>query len=282
LRRGIEIPELSDHVVFFNRVPKTGSEMLVLLLQWLQGMNGFRHVRLGGGSIRKLNRMQQEELVEEVTKRVRDEAVPVTFDRHVYFLNFSQYDRQSPTYINLVRDPIDKAASRFYYRRVTPNPHNPDLQGAPTFKPQKFGTETFDQCVQSGDPQCTYTTGSTYDLTIPYFCGQEEWCMTLNDHRSLERAKTNVERYFPVVGILEELNATLAVLENQLPYFFRGLQKIYFQDLMEPHHNSNRKRPHHISDATRRYLEKVLHVEYEFYYWLWARLLRQYSRLISQ
>ena len=59
LRRGIEIPELSDHVVFFNRVPKTGSEMLVLLLQWLQGMNGFRHIRLGGGGVRKLNRMQQ-------------------------------------------------------------------------------------------------------------------------------------------------------------------------------------------------------------------------------
>jgi hypothetical protein len=59
LKRGIVIPELSDHVVFFNRVPKTGSEMLVLLLQWLQGMNGFRHIRLRGGSIRKLNRMQQ-------------------------------------------------------------------------------------------------------------------------------------------------------------------------------------------------------------------------------
>jgi dermatan/chondrotin sulfate uronyl 2-O-sulfotransferase UST len=54
----------------------------------------------------------------------------------------------------------------------------------------------------------------------------------LNDQRSLERAKANVERYFPVVGILEELNATLAILENRLPYFFRGLQKIYFQDLM--------------------------------------------------
>jgi hypothetical protein len=62
LRRGIEIPELSDHVVFFNRVPKTGSEMLVLLLQWLQGMNGFRHIRLGGSSVRKLNRMQQVSL----------------------------------------------------------------------------------------------------------------------------------------------------------------------------------------------------------------------------
>lgn len=50
--------------------------------------------------------------MEEVTKKVRDEAVPVSFDRHVYFLNFSQFDRQSPTYINLVRDPVEKAASR--------------------------------------------------------------------------------------------------------------------------------------------------------------------------
>jgi dermatan/chondrotin sulfate uronyl 2-O-sulfotransferase UST len=51
-------------------------------------------------------------LVDEVTRRVREEAVPVTFDRHVYFVNFSVFDRQSPTFINLARDPIDKAASR--------------------------------------------------------------------------------------------------------------------------------------------------------------------------
>ena len=59
LRQSVTVPELSDHVLFFNRVPKSGSEMLVLLLQWLQGKNGFRHIRLGGGNVRKLNRMQQ-------------------------------------------------------------------------------------------------------------------------------------------------------------------------------------------------------------------------------
>jgi len=61
-------------------------------------------------------------------------------------------------------------------------------------------------------------------------------------------------------------------------------QHIYcwFLIFPEPHHNSNRKRPHHISDATRTYLEKMLHNEYELYYWLRARLLRQYSQLILQ
>jgi hypothetical protein len=72
---------------------------------------------------------------------------------------------------------ISICCCRFYYRLITPNPHNPDLESAPTLKPQKSGTGSFDQCVQSGDPQCTYMTGQKYDLTIPYFCGQEEWCM---------------------------------------------------------------------------------------------------------
>jgi dermatan/chondrotin sulfate uronyl 2-O-sulfotransferase UST len=59
LRQDVKIPELSDYVLFFNRVPKSGSEMLVLLLQWLQGANSFRHIRLAGGNVRQLNRMQQ-------------------------------------------------------------------------------------------------------------------------------------------------------------------------------------------------------------------------------
>lgn len=52
----------SDHVLFFNRVPKSGSEMLVLLLQWLQGSNGFRHIRLSGGEKRKLSALEQVRL----------------------------------------------------------------------------------------------------------------------------------------------------------------------------------------------------------------------------
>lgn len=72
---------------------------------------------------------------------------------------------------------LSTCCCRFYYGRVTPNPHNPDLRSAPTLKPKKSGTGSFDECVQSGDPHCTYTTGSDYDLTIPYFCGQEKWCM---------------------------------------------------------------------------------------------------------
>lgn len=47
----------------------------------------------------------------------------------------------------------------------------------------------------------------------------------------MQKAKENVERYYPVVGILEEINATLEVFEHTLPYFFKGVQRVYFKDL---------------------------------------------------
>lgn len=54
----------------------------------------------------------------------------------------------------------------------------------------------------------------------------------LNDPWALQAAKNNVERYYPVVGILEELNSTLEVLESNIPYFFKGVQKLYYKDLL--------------------------------------------------
>lgn len=50
--------EISSHIVFFNRIPKSGSEMLVLLIQWLEGWNNFRHVRLKTQN-KKLTRLEQ-------------------------------------------------------------------------------------------------------------------------------------------------------------------------------------------------------------------------------
>lgn len=53
--------------------------------------------------------------------------MPVSFDRHVYFTNFENlFERTSEAvrigYFSLVRDPIDRIVSQFYYARVTPPP----------------------------------------------------------------------------------------------------------------------------------------------------------------
>lgn len=44
--------------------------------------------------------------MEEVTNIIRQEAIPLSFDGDVRFLNFSKFGRQAPTFISLVRNPI--------------------------------------------------------------------------------------------------------------------------------------------------------------------------------
>lgn len=51
--------------------------------------------------------IRQELLVEEITSIIRQEAIPLTFDGDVRFVNFSEFGRQGPTFISLVRNPLD-------------------------------------------------------------------------------------------------------------------------------------------------------------------------------
>jgi hypothetical protein len=44
----------------------------------------------------------------------------------------------------------------------------------------------------------------------------------------MQRAKRNVEEHYAVVGILEEMDLTLQVLENYVPRFFSGATKVYY------------------------------------------------------
>lgn len=36
---------------------------------------------------------------------------------------------------------------------------------------------TIDNCIKNKLRKCTFVDGKYYDLTIPYFCGQDDRCM---------------------------------------------------------------------------------------------------------
>lgn len=53
--------------------------------------------------------------------------MPVSFDRHVYFVNLENLSAKTSDavrigYFSMVRDPIDRIVSQFYYVRATPPP----------------------------------------------------------------------------------------------------------------------------------------------------------------
>ena len=45
---------------------------------------------------------------------------------------------------------------------------------------------------------------------------------------ALRKAKENVEKHYAVVGVLEDLNKTLTVLEHYIPRFFKGAKDVYY------------------------------------------------------
>ena len=60
----------------------------------------------------------------------------------------------------------------------------------------------------------------------PYFCGHSIECLTFGSKAALQRALDNIERYYPVVGVLESLDDTMVVLERALPLFFSDIQEL--------------------------------------------------------
>lgn len=48
-----------------------------------------------------------------------------------------------------------------------------------------------------------------------------------NSPEALQKAKRAVEENYAVVGVLEDLNTTLTVLEHYVPRFFRGVSQVY-------------------------------------------------------
>jgi hypothetical protein len=49
-----------------------------------------------------------------------------------------------------------------------------------------------------------------------------------NTEVAMKKAMHNVEKSYAVVGVLEELNKTLTVLEHYIPRFFKGAKDLYY------------------------------------------------------
>ena len=100
----------------------------------------------------------------------------------------------------------------------------------------------------------------------------------------MEIAKGNVQKHFPVVGVLELLHETLFVLERKMPKYFSGASQTLeksFKDayVFENEANANHKRP--VEKYIRDMVQRNMTYEIEFYEFCKQRLLKQYKSIIK-
>lgn len=74
--------------------------------------------------------------------------------------------------------------------------------------------QTFDECVEKKQPDCD---PKNMWLQIPFFCGHAAECWTPGSQWALKEAKRNlVENYF-LVGLTEEMEDFIYLLDLSLP-----------------------------------------------------------------
>ncbi|KAG7170194.1 Heparan sulfate 2-O-sulfotransferase pipe-like 3 [Homarus americanus] len=142
-----------------------------------------------------------------------------------------------------------------------------------------------EECVSGDDPECDFSPGSrSFSSAVPFFCGQYEQCLKLGDPWALQKAKYQAEYDYSVVGLAEEWNTTLAVLEEYLPMFFQGARQRYWSQEFEAERqvNKNPKKYSEVPEKIIKLLKERMGPEYELYEFLRQRLHLQYKHIASR
>ncbi|CAG9567534.1 unnamed protein product [Danaus chrysippus] len=214
-----EPPRDDDNlVVIYNRVPKTGSTSFVGVAYDLCKKNHFKvlHINITA-NMHVMSLSNQYRFAQNVTKW--QEVKPALYHGHMAFLNFERLGTNSrPIFINLIRKPLDRLVSYYYFLR-----HGDNFR--PHLVRKKHGDKmTFDECVEKGQADCD---PSNMWLQVPFFCGHAAECWRPGSSWALQQAKHNLVQHYLVVGLTEDMLAFISVLEASLPRMFKGATDHY-------------------------------------------------------
>ncbi|KAG8014026.1 Heparan sulfate 2-O-sulfotransferase 1, partial [Nibea albiflora] len=106
-----------DIVIIYNRVPKTASTSFTNIAYDLCGKNHYHVLHINTTKNNPVMSIQdQVRFVKNVTEW--REMKPAFYHGHVSFLDFTKFGiKKKPIYINVIRDPIERLVSYYYFLR---------------------------------------------------------------------------------------------------------------------------------------------------------------------
>lgn len=246
----------NDEILVYNKVSKSGSSAFIAIAKYLSKRhnNNFtvsQHPGIMGSETFK-KKMSEVQLAEE-SHVIATLPRPVLYARHVYYIDLSEYGFKKPMYINLIRDPVDRFVSNFYYQQVGSVGQNRSSPGR---------IRNINECVLEKQPLCS--SGYYVRLYMTrYFCGQDDACGA-DERETVEIAKRNIEKDYIFIGLTEEFENSLRLFENILPNFFHGAVNAwrYLQSGLQRYETVKKET---ISAKARKVLKKQMWADYEIY-----------------
>ena len=242
-------------IVIYNRVPKTGSTSMMNVVYELYGKNTFRVVQLHVTQYKHMLTLGDQI---HFAMNISAWANTPSF----YHGHFAYFDPRklgvdvTPLFINMVRKPLDRLVSHYYFLR-----YGDDVL-VDKVRAKEGDTTTFDECVEKGQSDCD---PKKLWIQIPFFCGSSPKCWDPGSEWALAQAKHNLVNKYLLVGVTEELDSFVEVLEELIPDFFKGAK-----EFLEQSGKSHIKRTRHkdeVSEETNQKMKKtkIWKLENEFY-----------------
>nr|XP_026690936.1 uronyl 2-sulfotransferase-like [Ciona intestinalis] len=239
----------------YNRVGKCGSRSMHNIISELSKINHFNFFPSNISNVTRPNIMHLKTEVELIQSLKR----PMLYSRHIHYINFQKFGQSPPLYINMIRDPIERFQSQYYFKRYG------DVRSAHgrKVKPWKRGEleMSISECVLSNHYECS--TSKLWYI-VPYFCGQDLMCKHPTPE-SLNRAKRHLIENYLAVGLLEDFESSLLVFEKLLPHHFKGAIQVWKDLQSAPNINTSTLGKEKISPEAYVELKKRMVLEYDFY-----------------
>jgi len=250
----------NPNFIFYDKLPKCGSSTLNTILRFLQKKHHFNFRKIEPSEVALQENQQLLDILDDEFQS------PYFLLNHHYFFDFSKFNWQQPTYINVIRDPLEWFTSRFYFARFGWN-RSPGCRSDLCKMTEEEQNMTIDECVAKRHPQCTDSTW----LYLPFICGSSPECLnrSTTEQRiaSLEISKQHVLQDYYFVGILEQFEETLMLLEHLLPSYFKGAVAIWKKkNIQEVQKSTKTKNRREMNEESRKFfLEGPLKYEQMFY-----------------
>ena len=193
-------------VVFYNRIGKSGSRTIIYMVNRLAQTLNYTSSHSSDYS----NDHPSNEEMQEEMKKISELKAPAFYNRHIHFLDFKKFGYKEPIYINMVRDPIERFQSQYNYIKYgdgesevkDPRPEWPDIN----------------ECVTKRVGVCA--TNFMFYIGM-YFCGFDPVCESPSEAR-VRLAKKHIDENFVFIGVTEEMDKSLMLLQKMLPEYFLG------------------------------------------------------------
>ena len=255
----VEQKNKSIPLLFYNRVGKSGSRSLRDIIRILAIKKNYvmHPSRNGRGDLFDEKDHYLEAM--HISKLVR----PGVYTSHLNFIDFAKHQiNASVYYINMIRDPVDHMVSRYYFK----------IYGDDRLKRNENETSRpldINECIQTKPSACfkPFRIGR-------YFCGYDKKRCN-GTGVSLELAKKHIEDNYLLIGLTEEFDATVKLLEKMLPDYFEGASEVWKQIREDSLRDTKTKKKVLLLEETRKIVLDNMKVDYDLYNWVKRRFNEQ-------